>query len=68
MIKKKGRQKFRESARGNGNIAIAVVIVDVVHVQPITIKVERAANRADHICLRLLRAPPFGYRMFGLRN
>jgi hypothetical protein len=27
---------------------IAVVIVDVVHVQPITIEVERAANSVDH--------------------
>jgi len=38
-----------EGARRNSNISATNVVVDDVHAQPITMKVERAASRADHM-------------------
>jgi hypothetical protein len=36
-------------ARRNSNITVTIAVDDVAHAQPITIEVERAASRADHI-------------------
>jgi hypothetical protein len=51
---KKRETEVPGDARGNRHIAIAVVIVDVVHVQPVAIEVERAASSADHVLPKAL--------------